>query len=531
MKRLLLALSLSLLAGQGLAEGPGAPPPVPAASPNNFVANGEAIDIPGTGFSIVPPTGWEVQREGGGTAVVFQGPKPEEKPGVTVYRGNIRIMRIAEGLPMDDQTKENFKKDLMEKFPASNRISNYNIRSAERVQLASGAEGFLYYSEMTYDALPIMAMHVLISSATDHFLITYMDIAKNFEQENSPALTTAYTSIQSAKLETAPAERFTTYYYVGGGIGALLLLLIFVRIARGLRMKKLGESLESEDGGDDNGGGYDNTSTMTRVSSRGRSSASYEDEDDDDGHESYAQPATREAPKPQPKAPAPAPVAKKAAPAPIPKTTPAPAPTPAPAMKSPAPPPAAKAAEPPRRPEPAPISEISSVAASEHPVSDAAPLTGAAWNLKEEEADEDFTSDVSVIQKKKDKEKPAPKAVKSKHQTKGKTKEVEPEDNEDMSTVARLSEVIPQNVEVKRKKSFFSWGKSKAKDTAVDHDEVDGDDDWDNESRRHKKEAKAKPQAISGVQPVSEVSHIAGDSWNLQGGGQPHSHVADDEED
>ncbi|RZA17980.1 MAG: hypothetical protein EOP10_21795, partial [Proteobacteria bacterium] len=305
MRGLLLAVGL-ILSGVSSAQGAGGPPPVPEAKPpepTTFVAQGEAVEIPAEGFTIVPPVGWQVVKNNPGTTLLFQGPKVEPKPGEITYQANIRIMSL-EPEPMDDLSKDKYSKLILENSSKLGGISGYNLRSTDKVTLASGSLGYLYYTEFSLGAVPMMQMHVLASSAKHAYLMTYTDLASAFEGENSPALATAYTSMQSVKLDSKPADRFAQYYVIGGIVVALLLLLIITRFVRSYSMKRLGDRIESEDGGETSA--RDEDDEVSGFAEIGSGSRRHRDEDEDEEQ----MPETREAQRPAAKAksaPVPAP--------------------------------------------------------------------------------------------------------------------------------------------------------------------------------------------------------------------------------
>jgi hypothetical protein len=554
MKSLLIAFCLSVSAVKALAQGAGGPPPVPAEIPKqpaSFVADGSsAVEIPEAGFKIVPPAGWEVIPGGSGARLLFQAPKPADVPGVFTLRPSMRVMMFDEAVPMDDATKDLYYKKIVEgNSNASSAISNYMIRSADAIKLANGMDAYLYYAEYTHSTVPTMQMHVLVSTAHKHFIMTYTDLASVFENQGA-GLTTAYTSMQGVTLDSAPPERFTTMIYIGSAIVLVLLLLVTMRVVRGYRMKKLGERIESEDGGDATTDD-DNDYSRSGVSAISEVAESHDHDDD------YEMPETQEAPARRAETPAPAP--KKAAPAPAPKA-PAPAPKPAPVVAKEKPvapkPEPVKAPVPAPTPAPAPAAfeartrkttvssevtpppHVSAVSESDAP-------TSSAWNLSESDDhndDNDFeTSDVSEL-----KSKPviAP-ATKSKHQKAPAPARMEVDMDGDVSKVARLSEILPNTGDSKKKKKgFFGWGKkTEEEDDQIEspmHDnaELDGEDDWDNSSKKKSKDkgptpkaktvAQAKPVSAVAAQPVSQVSEIA-DGWNLSEGHGDHD--SEDEED
>ncbi len=534
MKRLLLALSLSFSGGQAFAQG--APPRVPAATEvskpvMNFIANGEEVAIPNVGFIITPPVGWEVLREGSGASLLFQAPKPKLVPGVAAYRPNIRVMVFGEPKPMDDATKDEFSKIIVDKYSViSSSVANYMVRSSEKVQLQSGINAYLYYTEFLFDSVPTMQMHILVSSGRNHFLMTYTDLASVFEAPNSPGLATAYTSMQGIKLDSAPPERFLQYYYIGGGILALLIFMMMVRLIRVQRMKKLGERIESDDGGDPttDDDGYGEGSSVSEISDI----ASHREEDEDEEAHG-AQPMTtppRKAERPSaPRASAPAPAR---APAPVPAK---------PKVSVSAPAPAPRQANFEGRTRKNALQEPPEVS-NAVPLSEAAPLSDT-WNLdasasRNDNDDEPEHSEISEIRA----QPPVASATKSRHQNvKAPVQPPEPS-IEDVSNVALLSDILPNTGKEKKKKGLFGWGKGKKKDdddaddddgehTVVSGRDSDGDEDWDKASRTKardrgvKAESPApKPKAKAVSQAKTSSSAIANsgpkakgenDGWNL----------------
>ena len=486
MRGFFLIVSL-IVSGLGMAQGE-APPVVPAQqpkAPTTFIAAGEAVEIPDAGFTIIPPIGWEVQRNAAGASLFFQAPKIEGAPGVVTYQPNIRVMVMSEPRPIDDATKEEFAKVIADKNGNLGGVSNYSIRSAEKVTFSSGVMGFLYYTEFSLAGTPMMQMHVLVSSGTKHFLMTYVDLATAFEAENSPGLATAYTSMQGVKLDTKPIERFAEYYGIGGGIFALIVLLVLIRVVRANNMKRLGERIESEDSHEtssvrDDDDDVSNTALLSNVE---------QGEDDE-------LPETREARSPPPK--------QTRGHVPAPKLAKAMAP-PRPAAPTPAGPPAQLPIGVPTVPVvKTPIAETHR---DEDPVSSVHSET---WNLASQ-------SNVSEIK---------PTAVvtmtKAKHQkvlNPAKLDELKPNLDDEGSEVARLSEILPNTGDTKKKKGFFGWGKSKDSDDdlspSIAAGRIGDEDSWDEESKKvaqstRSRDSDKKPKGDKDP-PVSDVA-----DWNLK---------------
>lgn len=486
MRGLFLTLGL-ILSGLSFAQGEGSPPPVPAATPTEpvpVIAQGETVTIEGAGFTITPPIGWEIVEGGAGASFLFQAPKVEAIPGgPVVYQSNLIIAAMNGPRPFDETTQKEFSDWIMTKGP--NLATNYNIRSSDKVTLQGGDEGFLYFTEFTQGGQPMMQMIIMVSSASKHFLMTYTDLATVFETGSSPEYTAAFNAMHSAKLDSKPPERWTQHYIAAGLVLALLVLMIIIRVVRGYNMRKLGDRIDSDDGDSSSRDDDDDDDDVSGIAQfKGHSNNRSSDDDDDDFN--TGMPETREAVRPAPKS------AKRSAPAPVQPAAPrAPAPAPKPAPRAPAPPPASEFAE-----ENLEKTTSAGKAAKNKVVS-------------EHEEEEDYgswkdepRSDLSDIQ-------PQPittkKAKPQKVANPAKMKDLE-DDGTEASDVARLSEILPNTGDTKKKKGLFGWGKG---------NDAAGDDEDD-----------VKPSKKSSKNDDPPMSEVAG--WNLK---EPKKSRLDDDDD
>jgi hypothetical protein len=491
MRSFLLVFGL-IMSRISFAQGTSSPPPVPEAkpvSPSTFVAQGEAVEVPEEGFVIVPPIGWEVTRNIPGTTFLFQGPKIQPKPGETTYQSNIRIMSL-DPEPMDEASKEKYTKLILDNSSKLSGVTAYNLRSAEKVTLSSGLPGYLYYTEFTLNTTPMMQMHVLVSSAKNSYLMTYTDLASVFELENSPALTTAYTSMQSVKLASKPVDRFAQIYVAAGGVIAILLLSLIVHFVRGYRMKRLGDRIESEDAGENENEGSlreedDEVSGFAEIGNAShRLLKEQEDEDMPETREVQRTVAREEQVHvPRPSAPV-SPHSPKAAATP--KPTPRPKVKSKDAVDSKAVPSAPKV-PPPQIAKDGPLVERTS-ATQTNPIAQKQSLSVS--NLSE-------LKPRTVV--------PAKKSKPQKIQSPGKVKSPPMDADDDASDVARLSEILPNTGNTK-KKGLFGWGKAKANaNDKADH--IGDEDSWDQQSKKSPRKSSDEEE-----QPLSEVV-----GWNLKG--------------
>jgi hypothetical protein len=249
MKQLILIglLLVSMMSGLR-AEGPPSPPRPPEVKEEikeePRISTGERIEIPDVGFTIIPPNGWMVHKNSHGSSLLFEAPKQPNQ----IYQPTIQVMVFSKHRYIDEVTMKEYGDLIVEKFgKMSNRVSGYRLRDAAIQRLETGDPSILYYTEFQYDDVAIMQMHILISSATNHFVMTYTDIAKIFEDESSPGLAIAYTSMHSAQLATRPPWRWRGFA-IAGGVALMLIVGWFsMRFMRARRLARLGQRIEDED--------------------------------------------------------------------------------------------------------------------------------------------------------------------------------------------------------------------------------------------------------------------------------------------
>lgn len=194
----------------------------PEAKPSAPISNGSRVEIKGKGFTIVPPKGWEVHTDIPGVSLLFQIPKSEGLK----YQRNITV-RYGQGeKTMDDYTADEYQNLILQnRSKIFGNMKNYRMRNRAEVELANGAPGILFYAEFDFEDLPMMEMHLLTSSKTGHFLMTYTDLAEYFNPDsNTPYLQEAYNSLISAKVQHPAGSRFG---FIGKWGIALAVLFVF----------------------------------------------------------------------------------------------------------------------------------------------------------------------------------------------------------------------------------------------------------------------------------------------------------------
>jgi hypothetical protein len=251
-KRLLGLLVVGMLvsiADSGFSQQPPEPSSAPEANPEITISQGERINVTDRGFSIEPPAGWRVYQDYNGAMLYME---PAEKAEDSIYRRNIRIMSFKGPRYIDEMTFQEFGKEIVEKSSKmSNAISDYRLRNQMPIEIDGGHKAGLYYAEFTIDDVPLMQMHILVSSAEHHFLLTFTDLLEHFEQDNSPYLNEAFVALRSVKLKGEPPQRSLYFYWLGAALGGGFLLFLIIRFVRKRRVKRLSEGLDEFAGEDD----------------------------------------------------------------------------------------------------------------------------------------------------------------------------------------------------------------------------------------------------------------------------------------
>lgn len=168
------------------------------------VSQGQPMEVAEAGFTITPPEGWEVYRDFGGATLHMQVPHDAQAK----YQRAIQVLRFAEPRFVDSLTVEEFRDLLIKKITdSSGSVQDFQVRSDMVVDLTPDLKGILYYTQYAYEGVRLMQVHVLVSSATNHYLMTYTDLAEFFESDDNPNLSTAWKSLTSIVLDSRGPTR------------------------------------------------------------------------------------------------------------------------------------------------------------------------------------------------------------------------------------------------------------------------------------------------------------------------------------
>lgn len=203
-----------------------------SAQPSNLddyvISDGAPITIEDKGFTMTPPDGWEVHRNYPNTTLLLQAP---DNPRLR-YRRTIQVMSFSGPQYIDELSAEKFSDVIVRKFSsAAQGLSGYRVRNYLPVELESGLDGYLYYAEFKVNNVDLMQMHILVSSATRHFLMTFTDLAEYFDTENAPQdhLNEAWVSLGSVRLDSVGPSRFALPVTIVLSIFGLLFLFWAIR--------------------------------------------------------------------------------------------------------------------------------------------------------------------------------------------------------------------------------------------------------------------------------------------------------------
>ncbi|TWW12159.1 hypothetical protein E3A20_03470 [Planctomyces bekefii] len=178
-------------------------------------------------LTMLAPKGWEVFSSLDSLSLLLQVP---QQAGLR-YQRNIQVASFSEPRFIDEMTAKEYEKVIVQKYSSiSSAVEDYQIRNHLTVDLADGRQGLLFYSEFKLEGVPLMQAHILVSSATRHYLMTFTDVAEHFENDAANQfLSEAWASMISAELPTKTPQRYETFAAVGVGVvGFTVLGFIFM---------------------------------------------------------------------------------------------------------------------------------------------------------------------------------------------------------------------------------------------------------------------------------------------------------------
>jgi hypothetical protein len=199
------------------------------------ISQGQRILIEGKGFSLKPPAGWIIQRDVPRVSLSLVAPVPEGQ-----YPSNINVNRFSGSKIINQDTAEKFAEKIVKDFPATSpTIEAYTLRNSQPIDLADGRKALLFYTDFLGSGRKMMQAHVLASSETNHYLITYTDLAENFETNaegvQSPVFNIAWESLASLELDSPNPVPSQELAWILGVVGALLITWFLISFIRNRR--------------------------------------------------------------------------------------------------------------------------------------------------------------------------------------------------------------------------------------------------------------------------------------------------------
>ncbi len=181
------------------------------------------IQAGSTGFSIMPPADWTIRSDIPGQTLVLESPVTKKNH----YRSTIQV-RVAQGPRyMDSVGISDFKDEMTTKLgQEGGSMQDFSIRNAESVKTDDGREGLLVYSGFTMNTVEMLQAHLLLSSAQQHVVVTYTDLAKNFDSNAGDApLGIAWGAMTTAKMPGENPERFAGPIQIAALAGVLIVVI------------------------------------------------------------------------------------------------------------------------------------------------------------------------------------------------------------------------------------------------------------------------------------------------------------------
>lgn len=194
-------------------------------------SDGSRVAIEGKGFSIAPPVGWKIRRDLPRTSLFLQA----NALSATEYPRNIAVLKFQGPTLINQTSADKFAQFLVKNFPsASPEIADYQLRNHQAIQMADGREGILFYTDFSVRGQAMMQAHILLSSETAHYLVTFTDIADHFEnpQGSGEYLATAWAAMTSIELDSPNPQPMESMQSTAIVIGFIVLLGGVIAYAR-----------------------------------------------------------------------------------------------------------------------------------------------------------------------------------------------------------------------------------------------------------------------------------------------------------
>lgn len=216
-------------------------------------SDGRVLEFSDLGMQITPPVGWEILRNSGGVSLILKEPQAPVEAGKTSFPRNITVATMHRSSPIDEQRAQELKEQLKANFSKDSLVTEYHVIEHKFFDYRAKNDGLLVYSSLKISEKPMMQMHVLVSGGDNQFLLTYTDLASRFNDQADKGFETAWKTMTSITVSGATPKRIESYYKyfaLGGGLGFVGMVLMFLRRKAGKRDFD-GEANELEESGEE----------------------------------------------------------------------------------------------------------------------------------------------------------------------------------------------------------------------------------------------------------------------------------------
>lgn len=213
--------------------------------PKQFISEGNTVAISDVAINITPPAGWEVFTDNPNLSLIMKEVALEEKTkdySKPKFRRNITVAATHEGTPIDEKRATILKEQMSETFAKDPAVSNFEVLEHKFFDYKGKNDGLILYSALNLGEFPMMQMHILVSGLNRQFLLTYTDLASNFQ--NTQAFEQAWNSMVSIEVTGPAPKRYQELIRYGSLAGGAILLLL---IALGIKRRSTKKLFDMED--------------------------------------------------------------------------------------------------------------------------------------------------------------------------------------------------------------------------------------------------------------------------------------------
>src|SRR5690606_24950230 len=168
-----------------------------------------------------------VMREPRDPAPAYEKPK---------YQRNITVAAIHKASPIDEKRAAELKEEMAKSFGADSLVSDFTILEHKFFNYKGQNDGLLVYSSLNIGEYPMMQMHVLVSGEQKQFLMSYTDLADNFQ--NPASFESAWNTMVSIDVTGSSPNRVSEYARYAAIAGGFLMLGLCALLLRRRAAKK-----------------------------------------------------------------------------------------------------------------------------------------------------------------------------------------------------------------------------------------------------------------------------------------------------